>query len=154
MFRRLAEPKDILPPDPPDETKPLTLTLYANGHLIPCDASDVQWDEDGIGATVLFRTSKNALASGTGDPRIERVWGDKQAGQLWFVRPPHPAPPSRYPRSGCVVIQDVIIPAHEVDGVKFRVRANTPVIDWNTDDPLADVGEEIDLPASWLDERA
>jgi hypothetical protein len=132
----------------------MTLTLYANGHLVPCDASAVEYGKDGIGAVVFFNTTRNALQSGTGDPRIERVWGQKASGQMWFVRPPHPNPPNKWPRSGVVVIDDVIIPSDESEGVRFNCRATTPITNWTGEGNLAEAGDSITLPDEWLKERA
>ena len=151
----VKEPKEIMGSDPPSDPRPMTLTLYANGKLIPCDQSSVAYERDGVGVTVTFETTRNCIEVGSGDPRIERYWGEKQSGQLWFVRQPHPdGGVVRYPRGGCVIILDVVVPAEEEDGVRFHVHANTAVVDWTRDGNIAEAGDELDLPADWLAERA
>ena len=151
MSEAFVTPSSLLPPASVPGIS--GVTLYANGKRVPCDSADVSYDDNGVGVTVTFRTTRNCLAVGSGEPSIERAWGDKKAGQLRYVQQPTTGSP--LPHSGCVAINDVIVPAGEGEPVRFRCTATTPVYDWLSDGrSLADTGEELVLEESWIGELA
>lgn len=128
--------------DQSKESEPaLTFALYVNGRLVPCDRFERHTEADGVTVTVTMRTTIMGLAVGDGDPRIERAWGAKKAGEFWQVRFGEKNPPT-----GVVVIEDVIVPDIEGEEAQFRCTAQTDIYDWTDTTPIARATTKITLP--------
>jgi hypothetical protein len=140
----------LSPPEfdkPSKDLKDRDFALYVDGNRVALSGFHLKEDDDGIGITVAFQTSKNALDSPTADPENEIAWGGHKVGNSVKLYQPDV---KNMPMNGYGLIHSIRKPKKAGEEAMFVIHASVPIYDYVIEASICEGGEYALIPASWV----